>query len=416
MSERLSGSSAGSKATIWWIIALALALRLVVIPVLGPNNEDLYEYGQIAGNIVQGHGFSFDFEGRFPLQPTAYSPALYCYTLVPWFTLFGIHLTGPRVMHAALLAGVCWFLYMMGERLHSRSVGLIAAAIWAIYPELIFLSVRIVPENAMFLPMVWLLFRSQQLPEVRAGRSAFGCGVLLGISCWVNPSLQLLGLVVPISWRITGRLRGREGLRRLALFIVGAVLILTPWTIRNYVNLGAFVPLRTAFAYNMWRGNHVGATGTVRTLDGGSADEAITDDYKAYVEAHMVPDEIQRDRFFAGEVKRFILEHPGEYLHLTLTRLFYFWWRDMTHPLTSNPLYIVPWVLIVIFATIGVIRIRRDWRRWSVWGLQIVGFTLLFSLTIVLPRYRMPIYPAMFLLAAVGLRFVFGNIRSYLSH
>ncbi|MFH1733711.1 MAG: hypothetical protein ABIE92_03295, partial [bacterium] len=95
---------------IWWIIAVALLLRLAVIPILGPDNDKLYEYGQIAWNIVQGHGFSWDFEGRFPLQPTAYSPALYCYTLVPWFFLFGLNLTGPRIMHAVLLSAVCWFL------------------------------------------------------------------------------------------------------------------------------------------------------------------------------------------------------------------------------------------------------------------------------------------------------------------
>jgi hypothetical protein len=100
------------KRTIWWIIAVALLLRLAVIPILGskPGNENLFEYGRIAWNIVQGHGFSYDYLGQFPLKPTAYSPALYCYTLVPWYALFGINFLGPRIMHAFLLAVVCWFL------------------------------------------------------------------------------------------------------------------------------------------------------------------------------------------------------------------------------------------------------------------------------------------------------------------
>jgi 4-amino-4-deoxy-L-arabinose transferase-like glycosyltransferase len=400
-----------SSRIIWYVIGIALVTRLAIIPILGPTNEILYEYGQIAWNIVQGNGFSWDFDGRFPLQPTAYSPALYCYTLVPWFAVFGLDLTGPRIMHAVLLAAVCWFLYRTGERLVSRNVGLIAAAIWAVYPETIFMSVRVVIENAMFLPMVWLLYLSQTFSEKESNRKVLGCGALLGISCWVNPSLQILGPIIPISWWINGQLRGRTGLKRLALFILGAIVVIAPWTVRNYIKLGAFVPLRSAFAYNVWRGNHEGATGTIRTMEGTDIDEAVLPEYKAYYEEHMVPDEVERDRFFTQEVKEFILGNPGEYLRLSVVRFYYFWWRDLTHPLTSNLMYMLPWIFILVFAVIGFFAVRTDLWLWSVWWLQIIGFTLLFSLTVVVPRYRLPIYPAMFLLAAVGIDRVYQFLR-----
>jgi len=394
---------------IGWICALALGLRLAAIPFKGPADDNLFEYGQIAWNIVQGHGFSWDFDGRFPLQPTAYSPALYCYTLVPWFAVFGLNLTGPRIMHAILLAAVCWFIYRIGERLANPRVGLMAACIWAVYPEMIFLSLRIAPENAMFLPMTWMLLKAQDAgvgarlaSPAHPGKSAFTCGILTGIACWVNPSLQILGAIVPVHWRIQGWLNGREGLRRLVLFVLGAVIVIAPWTIRNYIRLGALVPLRTAFAYNVWRGNHVGATGTIRNFEGRNLDETLPRDYAEYIEAHMVPDEVQRDRFFAAEVGKFIVEHPGSYLRLCAARLWFYGWRDPTHPLTASIWYLGPWLLLLILAIMGLVSIRRDGRKWSLWLLQIAGFTLLFSLTVVVPRYRMPLYPAMFLLAAMG--------------
>lgn len=306
-------------------------------------------------------------------------------------------------MHALLLAAACWFLFKIGQSLVNRRVGLIAASIWAIYPELIFLTVRFAPENAMFLPMMALLYVVQKLPDSGGNKSTFGCGMLLGIACWVNPSLQILGAIVPASWLLNRRVGVRAWLKSSAILAAGAILVIAPWTIRNYVKLGAFVPLRSAFAYNVWRGNHIGATGTVRTFDGNIVDVAVPPEYKEYYEKYMVSDEIERDRFFAGEVKTFIRENPGEYLKLTTIRFYYFWWRDFTHPLTSHPLYIVPWILILIFASIGMISILPQWRLWSLWWLQIIGFTVLFSLTIFLPRYRMPIYPAMFLLAATGI-------------
>ncbi|MBU0518691.1 hypothetical protein KJ564_07110, partial [bacterium] len=238
------------------------------------------------------------------------------------------------------------------------------------------------------------------------GRHSFGTGALLGISVWANPSLQGLGLAIPIFWLISKGMQWKKVLLVIVLFAIGVTIIVAPWTIRNYIKLDAFVPLRSAFSYNMWRGNHVGATGTVRTFAGTDIDEAVSPEYRAYYEAHMVPDEIARDRFFAGEVKKFISEHPDEYISLCLTRLYYIWWRDMTHPLTAHPAYIVPWIFILIFSSIGLLLSKNNWREWSLWIFQILGFTVMFSLTIVLPRYRMPIYPAMFLLAAMGIDYL----------
>jgi hypothetical protein len=255
----------------------------------------------------------------------------------------------------------------------------------------------------MFLPMTWMLWKSQQLLTAKPKKTSFLCGALLGISCWINPSLQVLGIAVPVFWKLNGFLPGREGLKRLGIFVAGFILVIAPWTVRNYIRLGAFVPLRSAFAFNVWRGNHIGATGTVRTREFINVDKALPPDYDAYVKAHITPDEIQRDRFYGAEVKRFISERPREYLSLTLHRLSYYWWRDPTNQLTFSPWYFLPWVFLLFFSGWGVYLVRREWRRWSVWALQILGFTTLYCLTIVTPRYRMSMYPALFLLAGVAL-------------
>jgi 4-amino-4-deoxy-L-arabinose transferase-like glycosyltransferase len=400
--------------TIWWIMGLALTLRLAIIPALGsdPENCKPFEYGHIAMNIVNGLGFQYDFDGNWPLQYTAYGPALYCYFLVPWFWLFGFNLLGPRLMHAVMLAAVGWFLYRIGERLVNRRVGLIAAGLWAVYPELIFLSLRLAPENTMFLPMMAMLWMALQLERLGSRWYVLAVGILLGISCWIDSSLQMLAPILVGCWWLNGKLRGREGVRRVGLLVAGFFLVVTPWTVRNYIRLGAIVPLRSSFAYNMWRGNHPGATGTVRTLEGKNVDEVLTPDYNNYIQSHLDPlHEVTRDRFFAAEVKRFIRENPGEYFRLSWQRLEYYWWLDPTHPLTKSLFYTGPWIMLLAAAAVGIGTVRKAWRLWSLFGLQILGFSILFGLTVVVPRYRLPIYPAMLLLAAAGVELMLRTLQ-----
>jgi hypothetical protein len=56
--------------------------------------------------------------------------------------------------------------------------------------------------------------------------------------------------------------KGRMHHLLIALFIVlGALLTVTPWTVRNWVRLGMFVPLSTTGCMNIWIGNTEGADG-----------------------------------------------------------------------------------------------------------------------------------------------------------
>ena len=53
-----------------------------------------------------------------------------------------------------------------------------------------------------------------------------------------------------LAWRRPG------GLRRAALFALTALLVVAPWTLRNWLVFDhAFVPVSTAGALNLWQGN-----------------------------------------------------------------------------------------------------------------------------------------------------------------
>ena len=80
--------------------------------------------------------------------------------------------------------------------------------------------------------------------------------------------------------------------------------------------------------------------------------------------------------------------------------------------MTGNAFYWMPWLLILLLAALGLYALRLHWRTWSLWLMPIMGFMLLFSLTVYVPRYRMTIYPSMFLLAAAGMDQLLRKFRS----
>jgi hypothetical protein len=53
-----------------------------------------------------------------------------------------------------------------------------------------------------------------------------------------------------LAWR-----RGRAGLARSAAFVLGAALVIAPWTYRNWLAFHAFVPVSTAGGQNLFQGN-----------------------------------------------------------------------------------------------------------------------------------------------------------------
>ena len=94
--------------------------------------------------------------------------------------------------------------------------------------------------------------------------------------------------------------------------------VFAPWPIRNARVLHAFIPLRSNFGYEVWQGNHPGATGLFdRTIEPlGNKQEYP--DYAAKGEVAYMGDK--------GTLARdYIRTHPGEFLRLSAKRVARFW-------------------------------------------------------------------------------------------
>src|SRR5262245_57700366 len=181
-------------------------------------------------------------------HPTDWSPgAPFFYAGVYWLT-GGVHPDLARAAVALLGALMVLLVYLLGRRLGGPWVGLVGAALAAIYPTFIDNNEQFLSEPiAAFTLVACVLGFLWASDRARSPWAWLVPGLFLGLTALTRPEylifVVVLGLVVLIrQWRSRGV---RIGLASTALFACAFALVLAPWTIRNFVVLDRFVPVTT---------------------------------------------------------------------------------------------------------------------------------------------------------------------------
>lgn len=210
---------------------------------LEPQSESTDRYHEIARSLYEGEGYRFKPKG--PLV-TERAPA-YPLFLAGVFSIAGVDYAHVQIAQAFLGSLSCFILFLFGRWLLSVELGLIAAALFAIYPTSIEYSARLYAENLyfpIFLSFAYLLCRAAIEGSVR-------CGLLVGISWGVSlltrGTLLPLPLLLPIGIALS-RVHRSPPSRWISWTLpalIAGTLMVTPWTIRNYAVTGAFVPVST---------------------------------------------------------------------------------------------------------------------------------------------------------------------------
>ena len=366
-------------ASPYLIFATALAMRLGLMAHLlaGFGADTFYlnnECARIASALVRGAGYSSPWS-NMPIAPTAQQPPLYPLLLAGVFRLFGPYTHAAAVaalaINAVAGAATAVLLPFVSERcLADRRPGLAAAWILALWPYEAVVGLQLWSQALaafLLLAFLWIL---AALAHSQRKRNWFGLGCFSGAATLLNPAL-----LVPFACAFAARTRLP---RRMLLAGAGFVLLLTPWTVRNYRVFGRFIPLRDNFAFELWVGNHEGLpTGLTMQFRG------------AFPAADLRAanwDEIEFIHQKGEQARRYIQQHPAEFVRRCAMRVLQFW-------IIPSPAY---WSLVTLLAWAGALLV---WRLDKSFLLILLAFPLVYYLTHVMPDYRYPIEPLMILLA-----------------
>jgi hypothetical protein len=408
------------------ILALSVLLRVAVALYLGdevdapPLLTDQRSYHALGARLVAGHGFSFerDWYPFTPAEaPTAHWSFLYSLFVAGVYALFGPHPLAVRLIQA-VLGGVLlpWMVYHLARCLFpsppegkERGVGgevvpLAAAAIATVYGYFILYAATLMTETFYIVGLLWSLEVALRIAHrLREGeRVSLGLGLELGASLGVAALLRQSVLPwVPVlflyslwlAWR--GR-RLRSALRALSLCGVLLVLCIVPFTLRNYVAYGEFLLLNSNTGYAMYSAQHPMHGTHFREFDAAPLPEDLPWGNEALM-----------DRALMRAAVGFVLEDPGRYLLLSLSRVraYFEFWPTPDTTLLHNVGRTGSFGLFLPFMVYGLVLALRssEFGRRNGMLLLFCGFYIvLHLLTWAMVRYRLPVDAVLMPFAALA--------------
>jgi len=406
--------------------ALALVLRLAYALLIArdmPAQGDTVLYHLLANTIADGHGYSQPLSGLTGhFEPTSAYPPLYPLFL-SFFSLLGFDgLTDHRAISCVLGTAAVVLIGLLGRRIGGPRVGLLAAGIAAIYPQLVMVDGTVVTES-LYAPVIALaLLLAYRLIDRTTGGTILRAallGAVIGVATLTRSEGALLYalLVVPACWMAT---RGRAAAKapprerarptvRLALIAgVAMALVLTPWVIRNYVVQDRVVVLTSN------SGLTFAATNCDQTYDGQYTGFAV---HQCAFESPCmtIANEIDQADCLRDQAFDYVESRPGRAVVVAGVRVLrlwelygyddgidygaVYWGRDVTVAKLGLAMYVV----LLLLAIPGLVALRR--RRVPIWPL--LSLAVLVSISAVLSfgfsRYRLAAEIPLTVLAATGL-------------
>ncbi len=234
------------------VFALALIVRLIVVTVVTPNPrdgrfDDSVFYDSAARHLADGDGYVFDpaiwltydgkpvFAGESELTPTALWPPGYPLTLAAIYAVSGDSVTVARFANALFGALTAALVFLIARRLFDLAAAVAAGAALALMPAHVLFTAILLSETyfgfllaAILALCVYFVFGRERPPLF----VIFGLGVLTAFTGYVRGEFLAFGGVLALLMLWQWRARSLPALAALA---AGALLIITPWTVRNLV-------------------------------------------------------------------------------------------------------------------------------------------------------------------------------------
>lgn len=399
------GSMAGYSRILSAIVLAAVLLRvaLLIYAEQRPARFDFpdsHRYLRVARHIAEGRG-PIDSEtvraGTDPVYPTllAIGIKLGAESDAAVFR-FG------RIINAVFSIIAVLTIAALARRIGGDMAGLIAAAFMTVDPISLFFNGLVLTESVYVTLLLAAVYSLSRLGGSRAPTFALVAGLLLGAGALTRSTgFFLVVATIPAAVLIA---RPRKRWTCAALLLLGSAISIAPIVVRNYRLFGQFVPVRT------------GAGPSLMEALGPWADGGPGMDRIVYPPIPEGAGEVERDGICRAAALDWAKAHPAEVIRLAFLKLGRTWSPLMHAEGYASGVYqaiaAISTLPVYLLALLGGVLLRRRPAELFLLMAPVLYFTLVHMVFVGSVRYRVPMMPMLFVLAAVTVEHLLGARRS----
>jgi len=384
------------------IFLFSLIVRAAYAVHLSPQqlSQDSYGWMATASDLLAGHGFGDAWK----------PPAFPVYLSIVMF-FFGKSILVLRLFNCLLGSLTCVLAYFIGKKIFPEGVGGIAAVLVSFYPYFIAYAGDLLSETfftfMIALSALLILACSEKPVFINTAMA----GIVMGLTSLTKSTILpfFLFSCLWIWWQTKSFMKG---------FIVGLFMVLAimPWTIRNYANYHAFIPITT-----MWQSAYLSCNdGAMYYETAGERDapQIIEDSLPItpgdYTEILKLP-RMEQERVFKQKSLAWLRSNPASFKKMVWLRLFHFWrlypmmaykWQKIVALFTSG--------LYIILCWIGAALSLKYFKKTILFLGLFAIFTLVHLFFFVSVRYRVPIDPYIIIFASFTIYAILAKVNSFI--
>jgi len=323
-----------------------------------------------------------------------------------------------KFIQIALGSLSCVLVFLITKKIFNKKSALLASLMSILYPVAIAHEVVLLYTTyVIFLNLSSMLFLlSKRLSFIKA----LTIGILTGLSFLLSPQ-SFIFIIGIFAWIIFYK---KESFKKVLIIILGLILVVTPFMLRNLLTGGYLSPTTAYFGVAFYVANNPYSEGAFRIIPGINFTKKSAKEFKLLAQTRtgtqLTPN--QANFYWLRQALRFIKNNPKEYLKLQMNKILLFFngaeYPDIIQNLAyfKSYSYLIRILSLFSFGVIGplalmgiVLTFKNTNAKLLL--LYILGYLVMLMIFHVTSRYRLPAIYAFFPFAGYFLIWCYEKIK-----